>query len=246
MPREEPGWEHGYKTSNGICCNYCKQTFKCTVSRFKFHIAKLTGHDIAICNSIPSSSIVEEMRAYLNKCDLIKKKREQVVDLLVERQVEIATNRIGSKQSHHEARVEIPRVRKRTFQSFEKWASQVQGESTAQRNHKNCNGTSSLLSSSSDAFGSIAHNDNSRTSNAFPRPPRGRLSGLVHLHPPRKQTTIESSFGARDEQVKRAQKILAQFWFEEGYPLLAFKKPMFQRVCDAIAECGPGMYHYII
>eukprot|EP00252_Welwitschia_mirabilis_P014786 TRINITY_DN3277_c1_g1_i15.p1 TRINITY_DN3277_c1_g1~~TRINITY_DN3277_c1_g1_i15.p1 ORF type:complete len:195 (-),score=37.15 TRINITY_DN3277_c1_g1_i15:178-762(-) len=72
---------------------------------------------------------------------------------------------------------------------------------------------------------------------------RGRLVDLLPpRHGPGTQQTIETSMCAKEDVIRRARKILAQFWYSQGLPLYAFASPMFQRVCDAIGECGAGNF----
>eukprot|EP00252_Welwitschia_mirabilis_P022545 TRINITY_DN612_c0_g1_i10.p1 TRINITY_DN612_c0_g1~~TRINITY_DN612_c0_g1_i10.p1 ORF type:complete len:678 (-),score=124.38 TRINITY_DN612_c0_g1_i10:842-2875(-) len=246
MSRRDPAWEHVTRPNANDLehskCNYCEMTFRCGVNRMKYHIAQLPGHDIVPCNKVPSVSIVEEMRAYLVKREERKQEKSNLVNLLVERQMERAGT--GRVEEH---RTEMPRVRKRTVEGFERFVYETQSRSSTDSHFPpsatvggSVPGSSPPTETDPSCASSMASGSHSQ------RPPRGRLSSLVHLFPPRHgpgtQQTIETSLRAKEEANQRARKIVAQFWYSQGLPLHTFATPMFQRVFDAVAECGPGNF----
>ena len=46
-------WIHAEKLNNHFKCNYCNGEFTGGARRIKYHLARVSGHDIAPCESVP-------------------------------------------------------------------------------------------------------------------------------------------------------------------------------------------------
>eukprot|EP00252_Welwitschia_mirabilis_P012068 TRINITY_DN2684_c0_g1_i5.p1 TRINITY_DN2684_c0_g1~~TRINITY_DN2684_c0_g1_i5.p1 ORF type:complete len:105 (+),score=30.16 TRINITY_DN2684_c0_g1_i5:157-471(+) len=92
----------------------------------KYHIAQLPGHDIVPCPNLPSLSVMEEMRTYLNRREEKKKNKAKLVDLLAERQMEKAGS--GSVSAH---KASMSRVRKRTVDGWERMTTDTGGQASS-------------------------------------------------------------------------------------------------------------------
>lgn len=46
-------WIHAEKLNNRFKCNYCNGEFTGGVARIKYHLAGVSGHDVAPCESVP-------------------------------------------------------------------------------------------------------------------------------------------------------------------------------------------------
>ena len=57
-------WIHAVKLNNRFKCNYCNCEFSGGATRIKFHLAGVSGHDIASCESVPKEIREEVLGTY--------------------------------------------------------------------------------------------------------------------------------------------------------------------------------------